>query len=84
MYYKKALDTVLFVYDGKYYIGKGDRVFSVNETGARVYELCNGNFFLNDITEKIADKFNICQEIISDEIEAYIKNLIELKIINEK
>lgn len=83
MLYKKALDTMLFVQEGDYFVGKESRLYKVNEVGARIYNLCNGKESLDSIIKKIAHKFNVTENGIYSDVEQYLKYLVELGIVAE-
>jgi hypothetical protein len=84
MVYKKTLDSMLVVHEGKFVIGKERRFFYVNETAARIYELCNGKNTIDDIVNIISKKFNINPDIIKVDTAEYIKQLLSIEIIKEK
>lgn len=55
--YKKTLGAILTDHEKKYYIINKNRVFNVNESAARIFELCN-NKTLEEISSKIHSKFS--------------------------
>ena len=55
--YKKAFGTKLCKHEGNFHIIIGNEIFNLNEVGARIFDLCNGKNGTNDISKKIAKKY---------------------------
>ena len=84
MYYKKEMDTMLSKIEDKYVIGKERRLFNVNETAARVYELCNGKRTEEEIVSKIAGFYHVEEAEITDDIKECLEEFCKLELVKKK
>ncbi len=82
MKYKKKLGTFLTEYNNQYYIIQDNKVFRVNESAARIFELCD-NRDLYDISNKIKNFYNEDKVVVEKDIIMYLDELKNLGLIRE-
>ena len=78
---KKTLGSTLSKIDRGYVIIKGTEVFTVNEVGARVFELCNGDNNELKIRETLSKFYNLPTGEIENDIHDYICELLSLDLV---
>lgn len=80
---KKNIGTTLLKHEGKFYIRTRDRnIYEINEVGARIYDLANGNS-KEDIHKKLSSIYEVSPERLLKEIEEFSRELINLGILEE-
>lgn len=60
---------------------KSDRIFSLNRTGARFFELLSEHRPIPEIKEKLLAEFDVDPETLDDEILNILDNLLEESFI---
>jgi hypothetical protein len=55
--------------------------YSLNEVGARIWDLCDGNSNIGNITEIICDEFEVSKEIALRDILEVLSDLLQEKLI---
>jgi len=83
MFYRKSKLFNLAKIDGIFYISTGLKSYEVNEIGARIFDLCNGENREDDIIEKIAIRFSKTNNEIREDVQQFIAQMFELKIIEK-
>lgn len=81
--YKKEMRVLIIRNSNDLYLFYNYEFFKINETGARIIELCDGKNSKIDIIRKISKKFNINEYNIENDVNYYIDLLLSLKIIFE-
>lgn len=79
--YRRAVNTHLVKQGEKFFLTDTHLLFEVNEIGARIYDLCNGNNSVDDIAHKIAKKYDVDVNEVKSDVNEYIANLLYKKII---
>lgn len=64
-------------------IGDLDSVYTLNEVGARIWELIQQTTALLDIRDKIIDEFQASPEEVGKDIEEFIKQLQKIGALEE-
>ena len=79
--YKKILGASLTKVDGKFYIIKDSEVYEVNETAARIFDLCDGKKEIGEIKDKVASFFgeSVCD--IGVDLDEFFQELLGLGLI---
>ncbi|ABX75564.1 PqqD family protein [Lactococcus lactis] len=78
---KKSYKSQLVKFQGKFMITDTKIVFEVNEIGARIYDLCNGKNSVEDIANKLSNKYKIGYDEALKDINDYLSELEELQLI---
>lgn len=81
--YAKQPGAFLSKQDGEFYIILNLSIFSVNEVGARIFDLCDGQNTLNNISDKLLSIFDIKKDELNKDIEEYIGLLMDKGLIYE-
>lgn len=79
--YKKALGATLSKQNDEFVIIKRKDVFKVNEVGARIFELCNGNYNEQNIIEKLSKFYNTSEKEIEEDIKGFINEMLKNTVI---
>lgn len=58
-----------------------DKIFNLNLTGARFWELLTSGITLNQVKNKMLDEFEVPEATLTDEIIHLLKNLIQEGLI---
>ena len=62
-------------------LGKASKEFNgmmdLNETGAFIWKLINGNNTIDDIVEKMLKEYDVSEEIVRADVEEFINKLIK-------
>lgn len=82
--YKKSLGCVLTRIDDSFVILQGSEIYRLNEVGARIYDLCDGNNSKKDIVEKLAKFYDGDRMEIVRDVDEFIKELWDLQVIEVK
>lgn len=81
---KKRMGVMLERLDGKFYVVSDYAVFELNEVGARVLELCNGENDVEAIVRKLNSHYSqIEPEELRTDVFEYINVLLENELIKE-
>ncbi len=81
--YKKQIGLLLDKIDGKYYAVADYHVFELNEVGARILDLCNGENDIPSISKKLARFYNQDAKTMTDDVSAYISELLSNNLIKK-
>lgn len=84
MIYKKNLGIMLSKVDGEFYAVYEYEAYKLNETGARIIELCDGKNTDSDIAVKLSKHFKIEFDEIKNDIDVYLSNLNDMGLIKIK
>lgn len=79
--YKKLLGKQLLYHENKFYICFNEHAFEVNEIGARIFELCDGDNTIKNMCEKLGEIYDIDKDLLKNDIISFIDILIEKKLI---
>lgn len=79
--YKKKLNAYLVKFDDKFMITDTKIVFEVNETGARIFDLCNGKNTVEDMAKKISSKYSYDYEDVLTDCRDFVVNLEKLGLL---
>lgn len=79
--YKKQMGLLLDKVDGKYYAITDFMAFELNEVGARILDLCNGENDLSAIAKKLAYHYGQDIETVSNHVSTYIEMLLSNNLI---
>jgi hypothetical protein len=79
--FRKKINTYIFKTQNKFMITDTFNVFEVNEVGARIFDLCNGDNKASDMSQKLAKKYNISEEIVKNDVDEYLKFLLDNNLI---
>ena len=66
---------------GLYYIFDRKSAVSVNEIGARIFELCDGSHTMSDICEKVLTKYDVGIDELKADINEFIEMMLENNIV---
>ena len=77
-YYRKALGATLHRHEDGFVIIKQNMVFQVNETAARIFELCNGKDSETDIIRKVSGFYHSSIEETERGIQGFLDKMQEL------
>ena len=64
-------------------VGDLESIYTLNETGARIWELIDGKKKVNDIKDMIVDEFEVTPEEAEKDILEHLGQLEEIKAIIE-
>ncbi|MGL5684844.1 MAG: PqqD family protein [Vagococcus fluvialis] len=79
--YRKSLNSQMIKIENKFIITDLHTFYEVNETGARIYDLCNGKNSNEDIASLLANKFNEnIKNTLSDVVE-YTEGLYKANLL---
>ena len=62
-------------------VGDLESIYTLNETGARIWELIDGKKKVNDIKDMIVDEFEVTPEEVEKDIIEHLMQLEEIKAI---
>ncbi len=65
----------------RYVLLKHDEAFEINAVGADIWELCDGNSTEKEITEAIAQKYNISYEVAKKDVAEFLTEVRNLGLI---
>ncbi|MBE5891576.1 MAG: PqqD family protein [Lachnospiraceae bacterium] len=81
--YRKNMEITLEKLDGKFYIAYDYSAYEVNEVGARIIDLCNGQNSVSDIADKLSKHFNVEYEKVLNDVISYITILTDKSFVNK-
>lgn len=81
--YKKTLGARMTKVDEVFVIIKGNEVFRVNEIGARIFELCNGENDEIKMSEMLRKIYDINIDEINNDIQYFINELLKLELVKQ-
>jgi hypothetical protein len=64
-------------------VGDLESIYTLNETGARIWELIDGKIKVEEIKEKIVEEFEVTPEEVEKDIVEHLMQLEEIKAIIE-
>ncbi|MGD2124952.1 MAG: PqqD family protein [Desulfobacteraceae bacterium] len=64
-------------------VGDLESIYTLNETGARIWELIDGKTTVGDIKERILDEFEVTSEDAERDLIEHLKQLETIKAIIE-
>ncbi|HIC91419.1 MAG TPA: PqqD family protein [Syntrophaceae bacterium] len=64
-------------------VGDLESIYTLNEVGARIWELIDGKMKVSEIKEKIVKEFEVTSEEAEKDIVEYLQQLEEIKAIIE-
>ena len=62
-------------------VGDLESIYTLNETGARIWELIDGKNKVNEIKEKLIEEFEVTPEEAEKDIIAHLQQLESIKAI---
>ena len=62
-------------------VGDLESIYTLNETGARIWELIDGKMKVEEIKEKIVEEFEVTPEEVEKDIMEHLMQLEEIKAI---
>ncbi|MBA9086872.1 hypothetical protein FHR92_003352 [Fontibacillus solani] len=69
------------VINGIKYIMKNYKVFQLDEIGEMIWDSLDGETTLQQIAEKVANTYDVDVETVHNDVEVYIQELLEKKLI---
>jgi hypothetical protein len=60
-----------------------DNIYSINDTGARVWELMDGNRSLEQIVEQITDEYDVEKTVAEQDALEFVAKLISIDALDE-
>ncbi|MNW33708.1 Coenzyme PQQ synthesis protein D [compost metagenome] len=69
------------VINGIKYIMKNYKVFQLDEIGEMIWDSLDGETTLQQIAEKVANTYDVDMETVHNDVEVYIQELLEKKLI---
>lgn len=81
--YKKKMGVLLDKINGKYYAVSEYTAFELNEVGARILDLCNGENDEITIAEKISKHYNQNMDVVMKDVISYISILLSNNLIEQ-
>jgi hypothetical protein len=60
-----------------------DRIYVLNRTGARVWELLCGDLDRTEIESRLAEEFDVAHADLAAEVDSLLASLIESRLITE-
>jgi|GEM_PF-6542743 len=79
--YKKVLGIIVHRIDGKYYVVKNNQLYEINETGARIIELCDGKRDERAISHLLVQHYEMNETDVLNDVKNYCNNLVEMGVI---
>ena len=64
-------------------VGDLESIYTLNETGARIWELIDGKKKVNEVKEKVVEEFEVTPEEAEKDIIEHLRQLEEIKAIIE-
>ena len=64
-------------------IGDMENIYTLNDIGARIWELLDGTIQVNDIACLIAQEFEVDETQAQADVEDFLKSLEEIKALEE-
>ena len=62
-------------------VGDMESIYTLNETGARIWELIDGKIKVREIKEKLIEEFEVAPEEVEKDIVEHLMQLEEIKAI---
>ncbi len=78
---EKNENFTLIKLKGIFYIASEYKFYEVNETAARIYNLCNGNNTVNDIATKMSKKFDLNYSETLNEVIEFTDSLLSFEVL---
>lgn len=83
MRFKRKLDVIVSKLEDEYVVMNAYSVFHTNEIGARVIDLCTGEYDIIEIASKLAKKFGVDLEIVKADVLSFAEELKNLNLIDQ-
>lgn len=83
MKFKRKLDVIVSKLENEYVVMNSYSVFHTNEIGARVIDLCTGEYDITEISSKLSKKYGTDLEIVKTDVLSFIKELKKLDLIDQ-
>ena len=80
--FRKIADEVILV-PIRQNVGDLESIYTLNETGARIWELIDGKIKVGEIKEKLIEEFEVTPEEVEKDIVEHLMQLEEIKAIIE-
>lgn len=81
--FNKEFDVLLIKREGKYLLIQGNRVYNVNETSARIFDLCNGENTEKEIALKLSKIYDVPLERLENDTVKFLNTLASRNLIVE-
>lgn len=65
----------------RYILLKHDEAFEINATGAKIWELCSGDYTEEEIAAEIAQKYSISRQAAEKDVSDFLKDMQKLGLI---
>ncbi len=65
-------------------VGDLESIYTLNEVGARVWELIDGKMKVKEVKDKIIEEFEVTPQEAEKDIKEYIQQLEKIKAITEE
>jgi coenzyme PQQ synthesis protein D (PqqD) len=72
--YRRIVDEVVLL-PIRHNFGDLESIFTLNEVGARVWDLLDGRRTLVEITDIIVSEFDVTSDVASDDLEEFVRDL---------
>lgn len=79
---RKIVDELILVPMRKN-VADMETLYTLNEVGARVYELIDGAVALRDIVSTIVREFEVSEQAAGSDVREFIEQLLEIEAIHE-
>jgi len=82
--YKKVMGAIISKTDDEFYIIKDNDVYHINETAARIFDLCNGKNGMDDIIQKLSSYFEVSSNDLSEfeeDVNFFLSELVSLGLV---
>ena len=79
---RKIVDEVILV-PLRDSVAETENLYSLNEVGARVYELVDGKRAVRDIIAAIREEFDVTPEQAESDVTEFLEQLLSIKSIEE-
>jgi len=80
---RKIVDEVILV-PLRDSVAETENLYSLNEVGARVYDLVDGKRAVRDIVAAIVEEFDVSSEQAQNDVTQFIEQLLSIKSIEER
>lgn len=64
-------------------VGQLDSIYTLNETGAHIWEMLDGKNSLEDVAKALEQKFDVSNKEAIDDLCAFIEDLLSIEFISK-
>ena len=81
--FKKKYGVFIEVVDNEYYLIGDFEAFKLNEVGARIVDLCDGNNSCLEIAKKLSRKYGCLIDEVQSDVNDFISVLLDQELVLE-